>query len=57
MNITQKADDKSLDFRTTTTKKRENKLFLYCFFFFLASNIKVYAYLDSNMRYIRKDMT
>ena len=37
---------------------RENKLFyIGGFFFFLASNIKVYAYMDSNMRYIRKDMT
>lgn len=57
MNITQKADDKSLDFRTTTTKKEKTNCFYIGFFFFLASNIKVYAYLDSNMRYIRKDMT
>lgn len=41
MNITQKADDKGLDFRK---KKEQIKQNFYTFF--LASNIKVYAYLD-----------
>ena len=54
MNTTQKADDKSLDFRKN--KQRKQILFI-LFFFGGASNIKVYAYMDSKMKYIRKDTT
>ena len=42
MNITQKADDKGLDFR----KKKKEQIKQIFYTFFLASNIKVYAYLD-----------